>query len=79
MAKANGLLVMNITYAWARQIDVVVVAASTISMLFWLFGLNRQSEETTVVIGHRWNREDQNKVLKGLKTLNSSLLRAGKS
>jgi len=78
MVKASELLARNITHAWGRQLDVVVVAASTASMLFWLVGLSRQGEEKTLVIGHRWNRGDQDKVLQRLKALNASLLRAGR-
>ncbi len=79
MAKASSLLTLNMSYTWVRQFGIVVVIASTLSMLFWLVGLNHQGEEKTLVIGHRWNREDQDKVLERLKALNASLLRAGKS
>ena len=78
MAKASGLLAKNITHAWVRQLDAVVLTASTISMLFWLVGLSRQGEEKTLVIGHLWNRQDQDKVLERLKAINASLLGAGK-
>jgi hypothetical protein len=47
-------------------------------MLFWLVGLSRQGEEKRLVIGHRWNREDQDRVLERLKAINASLLRTGK-
>ena len=67
LAKASGLLAKNITHGWGRPLDVVVVAAYTASMLFWLVGLSRQGEEKTLVIGHRWNREDQDQVLERLK------------
>jgi len=77
-AKASSLLALNMSYTWVRQFGVVVVAASTISMLFWLVGLSRQGEEKPLVIGHLWNREDQDEVLERLKALNASLLRAGK-
>jgi hypothetical protein len=78
MAKASGLLAMNITHAWRRQADVVVIAASMISMLFWLVGLSREGEEKALAIGHRWKREDQEKVIERLKAINASLLDAGR-
>jgi hypothetical protein len=78
MAKASGLLVKNTTHAWGRQLDVVVITASMVSMLFWLVGLSRQGEQKALIIGHRWNREDQDKVLERLKALNASLLRPGR-
>src|SRR6266567_3558252 len=77
-AKMSGLLAVNITHAWYHQFGLIAVAASTVSMLFWLVGLSRRGEEKTLVIGHRWNREDQDRVLERLKALNASLLRAGK-
>ena len=78
MAKASSLLTLNMSYTWVRQFGIVVVVASTVSMLFWLAGLSRRGEEKTLVIGHGWNREDQDKVLERLKALNASLLRAGR-
>jgi hypothetical protein len=75
LAKASDLLVMNIFYTGVRPFGAVLVAASTVSMLFWLVGLSRQGEEKTLVIGHRWNREDQDRVLERLQALNASLLR----
>lgn len=74
MAKASGLLVVNISHAWYRQVEIVVIGASAISMLFWLVGLSRRGEEKTLVIGHRWNREDHERVLARLKAINERLL-----
>jgi hypothetical protein len=76
LAKATGLLVVNISYAWARQFNFVVVAASTTSMLFWLVRLRREGEEKKMIIGHRWDRENQDQLLAQLKAINESLLRA---
>jgi hypothetical protein len=78
IAKASVLLVLNISHTWGRQFGTVAVTASTLSMLFWLVGLSRQGEEMRLVIGHRWNREDQDRVLERLKAINASLLRTGK-
>ena len=78
MAKATGLLAMNVTHSWSRQADAVVVTASIISMLYWLVGLSSEGEKKTLVIGHRWNRADQEEVLGRLKELNANLLRAGR-
>ena len=78
LAKASVLLAANITYSWYRQFSMVEVGASTVAMLFWLIGLSRQGEKKTLVIGHRWNRDDQDKVLERLKAINASLLRAGR-
>jgi len=78
LIKASGLLAVNVTYSGHRQFSMALLIASTASMLFWLVGLSRQGEEKTLVIGHRWNREDQDKVLERLKAINASLLRTGR-
>jgi hypothetical protein len=78
LAKASGLLAVNVSNTGYRVFGMAVVAASTVSMLFWLVGLSRRGEEKTLVIGHPWNREDHDKVLERLKAINARLLRAGR-
>ncbi|HEY6391759.1 MAG TPA: hypothetical protein VIX89_10805 [Bryobacteraceae bacterium] len=78
LPKAGGLLVVNISHAWYRQVGIVTVTASTVSVLLWLVGLSRRGEKKTWVIGHPWNPEDHEKVLKQLKAINEKLLRKGK-
>jgi len=74
-AKASGLLVFNFSHNWARQVDDVLMAASTVSMAFWLVALSRRGEKKTLVIGHKWNPKDHQKVLEQLKAINENLLR----
>jgi hypothetical protein len=78
LAKASGLLLLNGNYAWLRPYGLVVVSASTLSMLFWLVGLRLAGEEKTLIVGHRWNRENQDEMLAQLKAINDSLLRSGR-
>jgi hypothetical protein len=78
MAKGSGLLYLNRSYTISPQVSILVIAASTVAMLLWLIGLSSRGEEKTLVIGHRWNREDHDKVLERLKALNARLLRAGR-
>jgi hypothetical protein len=78
LAKASGLLAVNVSNTGYRLFDIAVVTALTVSMLFWLVGLSSRGEEKTMVIGHRWNREDRDKVLERLKAINARLLRAGR-
>ncbi len=75
MAKASGLLFVNIIQARYRQFGVGLVTVSTLAMLFWLVGLRREGEEKKITLGHRWNRENQDRVLAQLKAINASLLR----
>jgi hypothetical protein len=76
MAKASGLLFVNINHAWYRQFGIGLVTVSTLAMLFWLLGLRREGEEKNLVIGHRWNRQNQDELLAQLKAINASLLRS---
>jgi len=78
LAKAGFLLAVNVSNTGYRLFGIAVITASTVCMLFWLVGLSSRGEEKTLVIGHRWNREDQDKVLERLKAINASLLRAGR-
>jgi hypothetical protein len=78
IAKASGLLLLNINYSRLRQFGLVVVTASTIAMLFWLLGLRLAGEEKTLIIGHRWNHKNQDELLAQLKAINASLLRSGR-
>lgn len=78
LAKASALLAVNVSNTGYRMFDIVVVTASTVSMLLWLIGLSIRGEEKTLVIGHLWNREDHDKVLERLRAINARLLRAGR-
>jgi hypothetical protein len=76
-AKASALLAVNVSNTGYRLFAIAVLSASTVSMLFWLIGLSSRGEEKTWVIGHRWNREHQDKVLERLKAMNARLLGPG--
>jgi hypothetical protein len=76
LTKATVLLIANMgSRWWQRGIDSVLIGTSTACLLFWLYALNRQGETKTVVVGHRWNREEEQRVLAQLEAINRALLR----
>jgi hypothetical protein len=79
VAKTVTLFVNNIRYySWYRQINSILVAVSSACLIFWLFTLSREGEKKTVVVGHRWNMEDEKRILSRLRAINDSLLRTAK-
>lgn len=79
VAKTVTLFVNNIRYySWYRQINSILIGVSSACLLFWLFTLSRAGEKKTVVVGHRWNMEDEKRILSTLRTINESLLRTAK-
>ncbi len=79
MAKTATLFVINLRYySWNRQINSILVAVSSACLIFWLFTLSREGEKKTVAVGHRWNMEDEKRILSRLRAINDSLLRTAK-
>jgi hypothetical protein len=78
LTKATGLFIITLGHHWERQLSTVQIGVSTASLLFWLFALNRRGETLTVVIGHKWKKEDEERLLSQLKAINASLLSAVK-
>jgi hypothetical protein len=74
-AKAAGLFVINVKLSGVRQIGLAVVTACAAASLFWLIGLRHEDEPKKLVIGHLWNREDQDQILARINALNAMLLR----
>lgn len=75
LTKAAGLFARSLEPGWSRTINTIGIAVSTSCLIFWCLALNRHGEVKTVVIGHRWNRDDEEQLLAQLKAINSSLLR----
>jgi len=74
-----GLLARNILGSDAiRVLNVALLALSTACVLGWLLLLNREGEARTVVVGHRWNPQDGDRLVEQLRSINSSLLRTAR-
>jgi hypothetical protein len=78
LAKSITLFVANLRYYLWRPVDMVLLGLSVACLLFWLLTLNKAGEAKTVLVGHRWNLDDENRVLSKLKAINDSLLRPTK-
>ncbi len=78
LVKTIALFAANLRYYLWRQIDVVLLAISAACLLFWLFALSRAGEVKTVIVGHRWNIQDEESIVSRLKAINESLLRTVK-
>lgn len=78
LAKATLLFLLNRTQRPSPFTTSSLIAISTMCLLFWSFTLNKQGEAKRVVVGHRWNPEDEARILSRLKAINESLIRAGK-
>ena len=78
LAKATLLLLENRTHQVSPFTNPLLIGISTMCLWFWSFTLSRRGETKRVVVGHRWNPEDEARILSRLKAINESLIRTGK-
>jgi hypothetical protein len=78
LTKATALFVRNVSNTGQSQISATLIAVSTACLMFWWLALNRRGETKTVVIGHQWHPQDEERLLSQLKAINSSLSRAAR-
>jgi hypothetical protein len=78
LAKAAAIFINNLGYYWNRQLSNVRLAACLACLVFWLFALNREGETKTVVLGHHWSAEDEERLLAQLKAINTTLARSAR-
>ena len=78
LTKAAALFIRTLGYYVAPQISTAILVVSSACLFFWTLGLNRRGEVRTVVIGHKWNREDEARLLSKLKAINANLVAVGK-
>jgi hypothetical protein len=79
LTKATTLFIRTLGYHVSQQISAVLLALSSACLLFWAITLNRQGEMRTVVVGHKWKREDEALLLSKLKAINANLMEARKT
>jgi hypothetical protein len=75
LTKATALFIRNSGHYWSRYLSTVLIAVYTVCLLFWLFGLTRRGETRTMVIGHKWKQEDEERLLSQLRIINANLLK----
>jgi hypothetical protein len=78
LTKTAALFIRTLGYYVAPQISTALLVVSSACLLFWTLGLTRSGEVRTLVIGHKWNREDEARLLSKLKAINASLVGVGK-
>lgn len=78
LVKASALLVRTLGHRLASVISTVLMAVFACCLLFWIFGLNRRRELRNVVVGHKWNSNEEEKILAKLRQINTNLLSASK-
>lgn len=75
LAKAATLFIRNTGHQWDRAMSAFLLVVSIGCLGFWLVGLSRAGEKIQRVIGHRWDPSDQERLLRQLQSINTSLLR----
>ena len=60
-----------------HPLSAAMLSISFLCLIVWLFALRRQGEETTTVIGHRWNPARMERLTGQLEAINASLSRLG--
>lgn len=78
LMKASAIFINNIGYYWNRELSNVRMVACFACLVFWFFALNRRGEAKTVILGHQWNTQDEDRLLAQLKAINASLARTAR-
>lgn len=76
LTTATVALMQNLGLFWNRQISSVAMAIFIACLMFWLIALNRKGENKRMVVGHKWNLGDEQRLLAQLEEINASLLRS---
>jgi hypothetical protein len=72
------LFIRNLGHYWTRSASDIHMVVYLACLLLWFFGLSRQGESKTVVVGHQWKPGDDERLLAELQAINASLLRWGR-
>ena len=73
--RAVGLLLINLAPRLVQWTDAVMMSVAIICLITWTLALRRKGEETTVIIGHRWDPEAMDRLSGQLSAINARLLR----
>ncbi|HUA18215.1 MAG TPA: hypothetical protein VMB25_05685 [Bryobacteraceae bacterium] len=76
LAKAVAIFLNNLGYHLNELWGSFLMAVYAACLLFWIAALSRAGEAKTMVVGHRWNRAEETRLLSQLEAINDSLLRA---
>ena len=78
LTKASGLFIRNLGVNLDRAISTLFLVVYSACLLFWAFALSQPGEKKSMVIGHRWNRGETDRLLAQLKAINASLARTAR-
>jgi hypothetical protein len=78
LTKAAALFLRNVDHRWYHSLGDLLMIVSTGCLVFWMFTLNRTGQTKTMVIGHKWHPEDEERLLSQLKEINASVGRAAR-
>ena len=73
--RAAGLLLTNLEPRLMTSMDTAMLSIAIFCLVTWIFALRRKGEETTVIIGHRWDPEAMDRLNRQLTAINARLLR----
>ncbi len=79
LSKTLLLLLRNVLGAdVTRILSSVNLALESSVLLFWLLQLNSRGQEKSVAVGHSWNPDQAETLVKQLDSINEALLRAAR-
>lgn len=75
-ARSAGLFLQNVLpHESTPALGNAMLTVSFVCLLTWTLALGHQGEETTVVVGHRWNPAEMQHLQEQLEAINKSLSR----
>jgi hypothetical protein len=76
LSRSAGLLLINLYPPQSEPlINTVMISIASACLLMWLAGLKAAGEETTTVVGHRWDPTATGRLLGQLDAINARLVR----
>ncbi len=75
LSHSAGLLLTNVDPQRTAWIDTAMLAVASGCLLMWLVALTPAGEETTTVVGHRWDPASMDRLTGQLDAINARLLR----
>ncbi len=78
-ARTAGLLLLNSEGSvWVDRLNLLFPLIDCACLALWAVMLTAEGQKAQVRFGHQWRREDEDKLLRQLESLNASLLRVAK-
>jgi len=79
LTKATGLFVRTLGHYVAHELSTVLLIVSSLCLFYWTFVLNRDGELRRVVVGHKWSKADEERLILKLRAINANLIKAAKT